>query len=131
MTTREFNKLIESGEAQVLTLSKARQLIGKTIIWSYFGYKYNGQEVFESQISEIISEYERASREEVNGFVSRAAQWESWMPAHKLQATKDRFVIMDNDKYTCMFCDTKEGFFKEPTFACSDADREVYFIIKK
>lgn len=131
MTTKEFNKLIDNGEAQVLTLTKAQTLIGQKIIWTYFGYAANEQEVFESEISEIITEYERASRESAKGFASRAAEWESWMPAKRLQHTKERMVIMSNNKYTGIFCDTNDGYFDEPTFVCSDSDREVFFIVKR
>lgn len=130
MTTQEFNRLIKSGEAQFLTLAKARELMGKTIIWTYFGYVGNHQQVYESEITEIISEYEMASREDMKGYASRAAYWESYMSADRLQETKDRLEIIDKGKWTYMFCETKVRFWDEPTFVCSDSDRPVFFIVK-
>lgn len=130
MKAAEFNELIKSGKAHFLTLAKARELMGKTIIWTYFGYAGNHQQVYESEITEIISEYERASREDMEGYASRADYWESYMSAEKLQETKDRLEIIDKGECTYMFCETKATFWDEPTFVCSDSDRPVFFIVK-
>lgn len=131
MTVSEFIKKIDNGEAKVLTLAAARQLIGKTIEWMYFGYHLNPLHVGKTTISQILSEYEIAQKEKMERFANRAEYWESYMSAEKLQEKKETLEIVDErGRNTCIVCHPESvSLYKELTFTCSDADREVYFIV--
>lgn len=131
MTTKEFNQKIKDGEAKVLTLEAAKELKGKTIFWTYFGYEHNQQVILENKVGDIISELDYAENEPLDGWKSRADYWRSYMSAEKLQKCKDTLMLLDADgQSTYMYCYLYSEFFDEPTFTCSDEDRCVYYIVK-
>ena len=131
MTTQEFNQKIESGEAKVLTLEKAKSLIGKTIFWTYFGYRGNQQDVYETTIGNILSDMQYNETQPLKGWSSRAEYWCSYMNKRQLDEVNNTLLIVDaNNNNTFMYCHLIESCFDEPTFTCSDADRCVFYIEK-
>lgn len=128
MTTKEFMQKIESGAAKVLTLEAARELKGKHILYMYFGF--SPSKVAEMTIGDIVSEYELASRKPMEGYDSRADYWEKKCPKYANES-KEKLVLLnadgeDRDHIYCHGDSTK--WFDVPTFTCSDADREVYYM---
>lgn len=130
MTTQEFNKKIETGEAKVLTLDMAKKLKGKKIIWTYFGY--NPQRIYEMVVGDIISEYDYCKTEPCDGYPSRSAYWDAILSPERIKALKETYIILDeNNKFTTYMYMYSTFFeiFDEPTFTCSDSDRPVFFLI--
>lgn len=130
ISTEDFNRLLKNGQAKVLTLDAAKALKGKRIAWTFFGY--NPQTVSETRIGTITSAFALASRDKVEVFKNRAEEWLSWMSEEKIRETQGHYIILDeNGHNTYMNCYTHgigSDIFDEPTFTCSDADREVYYI---
>lgn len=119
MKTSEFFKKIKNGEAKALTVDIATQMIGKTIHYMYFGYPANKIAVKKCTISEIISEADFVHRTEPERF-------NSWTPDMKKSASR-HLVIISNGENTFIRYNIDFNYFDEPTFTCSDGDREVYF----
>ena len=130
MEVKEFIEAIESGKAQVLTLENIKGLIGKKVYTLYFGDRANYNEVRTFVFGEIISEWDYAGRTEIDGYPSQQAWWEVYMTEEKKKRAKENVWVLDeNGKNTYIKCEANNPFYKEPTFICSDSDREVYFIV--
>lgn len=131
MDYKDFNKKIESKEAKVLTLDAAKSLKGKRIVWTYFGYGKNEQQVYESIIGDIVSALDYQETQPCEGFASRADSWRSFMSPEELQKEKETLYLIDkNGKDTYMRCHSEwKNYFRFPTFTCSDVDREVYYLV--
>lgn len=113
---------------KILTLNEAQQLIGKTIRTVYFGYKgQDGEDMF--TVGKILSQYDIAASEPMEGYSSRAAYWDSYMNEYQLKQKHTNYNIMTSEgRNTFIVCHTEiYNYFETPTFTCSDADREVYF----
>lgn len=129
MTTKEFNKKIENGEAKVLTLEDAKSLKGKKIMWTYFGYYANEQEIFETKVGDIVSEMDYYETQPMEGYKSRAEYWRSYMSKRQLDEVKNTLILLDSDNnMTYIKCHLNSVFFEEDTFTCSDEDRCVYYM---
>ena len=131
ITVKKFIECIDNGEAQVLTVEKAKALKGKRIYWMYFGYEGNENSVNEMTVGDIVTQYEYNKSQPMKGYPSRTAYWESYMTNEKLQDIKDILVLLDVDgTNNYIYASTgRNNFFDEPTFTCSDADRSVFFMI--
>lgn len=130
MTTKEFTEKIENGEAKVLTLDAAKRLKGKKIAWMYFGYEHNSNQVSTMVVGDIVSKMAYAETEPLKGYNSRAEYWRSYMSPEKLKEAEETLYLLDSKgvySYIFLFSSFMD-FFDEPTFTCSDADREVYYI---
>lgn len=127
----EMREAVKNETAQILTLDKAKELKGKKIRTIYFGYRgQNGVDEF--IVGEIISslDYERTQKLNDGKFSNRAEYWESYMSFENLDAEKTTLKLISEDgrdTYISAHC-KYSNHFNEPTFTCSDADREVYFI---
>ena len=129
MTKKEFIQKIDSGEAKVLTIEAANLLKGHRIAWMYFGYEGNEDVVEEMVVGDIFSEFDYNKTQPFEGYTSRAAYWMSCMTAAKLAETKERLLLTNAEgESTHIFCEPKSPLYDEPTFCCSDVDREVYYI---
>lgn len=130
MDTQEFIKKIENGEAKVLTVEVAKSLKGKRIAWMYFGYRENLNTVEELTVGDIVSELDYQETQPLRGYKSKADYWRSYMTPRQLDEAKTKLLLL-NDKgenvYICAY-PVYDNYFEEPTFTCSDADREVYYI---
>ena len=122
-TIEEMKNLVAGGNAQELTLALAETMRGKEISTIYFGYA--GQDGVDNfTVGEIVSEYEIASKEEMAGYPSRAAYWESYMTPKQLTETKCKLVLLTAEgRNTQIKC-----YANESVFWCSDSDRHVYFV---
>lgn len=130
MTVKEFIQKIDNGEAKVLTVEAAKELRGKTIKWMYFGYEGNYNAVEEMVVGNIVSEWDYYKTQPCEGYDSRTAYWETYMDESRINSLKNTMLLLDEEGNNSFIrCYPKgESFFKVPTFTCSDADREVYYI---
>lgn len=129
MNVKEFIKKIDKGEAKVLTVELAKELNGKVIDWMYFGYEGNQNHVYRMLVGEIVSEWEYYKTQPCDGYESRTAYWKTYMNEDRIRSLKNTLLLLDSEGKPRMSCyPAWESFYKEPTFTCSDADREVYFI---
>lgn len=99
MTTFEFIKKINNGEAKVLTVEAAKGIKGKKINWMYFGYQANTNVVNTTIVGDIKGGENRLELLDIKG-----------MP-------------------TYMYAHLDSKYYSESTFTCSDSDREVYYIV--
>ena len=131
MTKSEFIKKVENGEAKVLTVEAARKLKGKTILWMYFGYSGNENEVRKMRVGDIVSELGYYSKQPCEGYASRAEYWKSYMTEEQLKEKENTLLLLDEEGKNQFIRAHKESdLFDKPTFTCSDADREIYYIRK-
>lgn len=118
---------------QVLTLEKAKTLIGKTIAVTNREYKANSPHVRTGKFLSIESEWDLASKEDLshafNGkWATRQDYWASYMTEKEVKRMKERLVLVSNEN-RCGVCELDNSYFSEPTFFGSDADREIYYVI--
>ena len=127
ITPQVFIEKIKTGEAKVLTVKAAEQLKGKRIAWFYFGNPSNEFQVFQMVVGDIVSKFDYYSTQPCEGYTSRAAYWQSYMSGERLLETQRTLMLLEeNGSDPCVYC--HQNLYKEPTFTCSDADREVYYI---
>ena len=131
MEVKDFVKKIDNGEAKVLTVEAAKELRGKTIEWMYFGYEGNQNQVERMVIGDIVSEWDYYKTQSCDGYKNRTDYWESFMDERRINSLKNTLMLLDNEgKTSFLRCYPKgESFFKEPIFTCSDADRNVYYVV--
>lgn len=130
-TLKEMRELHAKNKLQVLTAALAKKLIGKKISTLYFGYSgQDGVDTF--TIGSIISKYDIAKGQEIEGYPNRAAYWASYMKPYQLDEVKSTDCIITTEgRNTNITCLKNSRYFDEDTFTCSDADRCVYFIIEE
>lgn len=127
---------INNHQAPHLTVEVAKQLKGRRIASMYFGY--NGQDGYNDfVIGDVVSEYdyyqnlkEEHFQESSSKYKNRTEYWESYMSNEQILIRKHTMILLDENysnrlHYYAYNC----GFFEEPTFTCSDADRVVFFIL--
>ena len=118
---------------QVLTLEIAKQLKGKTIATTHPVYRANTATVTEFVVGEIISEWDLAAKNvDAKNFPQGNQQlyWASYMSEDRIQEAKNTLVLLAEDgNNNYIRCHIGSGYFPEPTFTCSDADREVYYVV--
>lgn len=128
---QSMREAVNNGTAKVLTIEIAKTLIGKKIRTIYFGYR--GQDgVDEFVVSGIISEldYQRTQPIDDDMFANRAEYWESYMNSRQLDEKSTILKLMGINGYNpCIQAHCKyDNYFDEPTFTCSDADRQVFYV---
>lgn len=131
METKEFIEKIETKEAKVLTVEKAKELKGKRIAYMYFGYHGNENTVEEMVVGNIISSLDYEEIQPLSGYKSRAAYWRSYMNEKQLREKMDTLLLLEeNGNNPFIYAYTGEGnLFEVPTFTRSDADRKVYYYV--
>ena len=124
METKEFIEAIENGKAQVLTVAKAQELKGKSIHWMYIGDSANYNEVNNMVVGDITTEYDYYAKND--------AERLNRMSEERITEAKGIKILLDSEgKWNYLRAYTgASSCFKEDTFTCSDADRQVYFIEK-
>lgn len=123
MTT---NQIFEGN--QVLTLAIAKTLIGKVIAITNCEHKSNRPSVRKFKLTGIISEYEVAQQTPSEGYESQAEYWEKRVPEAVKRGKNNLMLIGEGDKPYAT-CSLVGGFYPEPTFFGSDADREIYYMV--
>lgn len=125
-------QIFEKG--QLLTLAVAKTLIGKRIICTSPEYRHNTPHVLEFTIGSLMSEWDAYGPNGIEKdynygqFSNRQEYWESYMTKEQKDARKNTIVLIGTDgewKYKC----SPDGYFPEPTFTGSDADRPVSFMV--
>lgn len=112
---------------QVLTLAIAKTLIGKRLAITNAEYKYNTPSVRTFTLDSIQSEWDLAAKEPLEGYASRQDYWEQKL-SYRIDRFKNRLKLVAADEPYAT-CELESGFFNEPTFFGSDADREIYYVI--
>lgn len=97
METKEFIEKIETKEAKVLTVEKAKKLKGKRIAYMYFGYHGNENTVEEMVVGNIISSLDYEETQPLNGYESRAAYWRSYMNEKQLRKKMDTLLLLEEN----------------------------------
>lgn len=131
ITLQDFVAKIETGEAKVLTLEAAKKLKGKRIAWFYMGYQGNKNTVGEMIVGDVVGYFDFYKTQPCGEFASMADYWLSYMDSEKIENLKNDLVLLDgNGNNTYVYCHhhSYPALFKEPTFTCSDVDREVYYL---
>lgn len=127
---KNTSKIFAAG--QVLTLEVAKSLKGKKIATTHPVYKANKATVTEFVVGEIISEWDLAAKNiDAANFPQGNQQlyWASYMSEDRINEAKTTLVLLAADgTNNYIRCHTDSGYFDEPTFTCSDADREVYYV---
>jgi len=97
---KDFIEKINNGEAKILTVESAKSLKGKSIKWMYFGYKANFNVVQTTVVGDIVED------------------------------GKNRLELLDSKGMpTYIYAHLDSKIYEEPTFTCSDSDREVYYLL--
>lgn len=135
MTVQDFIKHIESGKAKVLTLEAAKNLIGKTIVWFYYSDPANYGSVEETTIGRVINEVDyyvnvMGVDDAHPNYPNHYEFLKAKVPHLAKEAEQNTIILDENNQPTYIVCYGGYSFFDEPTFTCSDADREVYYIEK-
>ena len=82
-------------------------------------------------IGDIVSELEYYSTQPCEGYASRAEYWKSYMTEEQLKEKENTLLLLDEEGKNQFIRAHKESdLFDKPTFTCSDADREIYYIRK-
>ena len=133
-TLQEMKKIVDLGEAKLLTIEAARELKGKKIQTIHFGYAHqDGTDEFVVGDITTEMEYYRNLKEECfpdqHGNRNRAEYWESYMTASQLKRKRERLILLREDgTSTSIFYDPAEDYDKNEVFSCSDIDRWVFYI---
>ena len=117
-------------DMKVLTVKKAQELVGKTVRWTYIPYKFNEQIYEITLIGGIVKESDWAKTQPCNGYDSRWDYWIKELQKDAERAENTLLLLDDNGETTGIkaYCGKYDMFgYPEPTFTCSDADREVYY----
>ncbi len=121
----EMRELYSNDKLEILTLEKAKELIGKRIQTIFFGYA--GQDRADDFIiGEIISSYDFAKRKPFHNedFKNRAEYWDS-MDNGTAKRAKEELIILRSDGSETYI--TKHPY--NEAFSGNDADRFVSFRI--
>lgn len=122
---------------QVLTLAKAKQLIGKKLAITNPEYKGNYPSVRIFTLGSIESEWDLAAKEDMSHtddgkYPTRQDYWATMSEGYTEKFKNNLKLVGDNNSDDGIFatCDLKDKWtFKEPTFFGSDSDREIYYIV--
>lgn len=120
---------------KVLTLSIAKTLVGKKLACTNPEYKYNTPSKSEFVLTDIVTEWDDAKKREYpkvdeskyTQYLNYQDYWASYFSAERIEQSKNT-LLLQTETGTIYKCELNNGYFSEPTFYGSDADREVYFI---
>jgi hypothetical protein len=117
---------------QVLTVEKAKQLIGKRIAITNIEYRGNKPDVRIFTVSGFESEWDLAAKRAYPEakFENFQQYWASYMTVSQITEQRARLALL-NEEGSAMaiaYTDLAYSFYPEPTFFGSDADREIFFL---
>ena len=124
ITLEQFNKL----EAKVLTLKAAKEMLGKTILYTYPGCSENRQAVYEMTISKIVTEHEYAETQPMSGYESQAQYWDERLPKLAKESLNRYLILDENGNSYGVVCECRKALGEDSPFWCGDEFDHVYFV---
>lgn len=122
----DAKEIFEKGD--VLTLSKARALEGKTILVTSREYKANEPQVRKVGV-ELLTSWDNAKgNTSYPGYANQQECWEHLMTSRQIEQEKQTYILKDEAGSITAKCLPENPYFSEPTFVGSDEDREIYFV---
>ena len=112
----------------VLTLAKAKQMLGKTILVTNREYEANKAQVRRVKVELITSWDDAKNDESASGYANRQEYWRSFMTSQQIAIEKSTYILKDELGNRTATCLPDNPYFSEPTFFGSDEDREIYFV---
>lgn len=114
---------------QVLTVAIATELKGKRIATTSAEYRCNKPTVKIFVVGEMMTEWDCAAQSINNqgNFKTRQDYWRSYMTDKQVNDRQNTILLLNNEGKR-IYSAHKSGFYSEPTFSGSDADREVYYV---
>ena len=112
----------------VLTLTKAKQMLGKTILVTNREYEANKAQVRRVKVELIASWDDAKNDESASGYANRQEYWRSFMTSQQIDKEKHTYILKDELGNRTATCLPDNPYFSEPTFFGSDEDREIYFV---
>lgn len=112
----------------VLTLAKAKQMLGKTILVTNSEYEANKAQVRRVKVELITSWDDAKNDESALGYANRQEYWRSFMTSQQIDTEKHTYILKDELGNRTATCLPDNPYFSEPTFFGSDEDREIYFV---
>ena len=115
---------------QVLTVAKAKELLGITIAATSSEYRMNTPHVSIFVVGKMISEWDYAEKREYPNekYDNFQQYWKSYMTKEQIDAMQSKLILFSSKGETMFRAYTKNGSFETPTFFGSDSDREVYYV---
>lgn len=114
---------------QVLTLAKAKTLVGQKVVTTSPVYELNVPHVDEFRIAGIESTWDFAAKIEKDGYVNLQEYWKTFMSPSRIEDEKRRLALVSEEGEDMFSCDPHNTYFEEPTFSGSDSDRPVYYVL--
>lgn len=115
-------------QSNVLTLAKARQMVGKAILVTNAEYGGNTPKVRRVKVELITSWDDAKNDESAPGYANRQEYWLSFMTPQQIAIEKSSYILKDEIGNRTATCLPDNPYFSEPTFFGSDEDREIYFV---
>lgn len=118
---------------QLLTLTVAKTLIGKTISVTNNEYSANTPSVRTGKVLDIKSQWDLANEEDYTGidpkYATRQEYWKSYMSKKQVEEMQNSLTLIGDNQLNAG-CDVKSTWYDEPTFYGSDADRAIYYVVE-
>lgn len=132
MKTTEITTKEIFSKGQVLTLAKAKEMVGKTIAITSPEYRANTPDVRIFTIAKFQTKWDWAAEQPYcnEKFKNYQEYWQSYMKPEQIEKEKSNLLLIDTEGKVRAGAETNlsRSFYNEPTFTGSDADREVYYI---
>lgn len=127
MTTKEI-----FAANQILTLTVAKTLIGKTISVTNSEYSANTPSVRTGKVLDIKSKWDLANEDDYTSidpkYATRQEYWKSYMTEKQIADMQNALVLI-GDKQLNAVCDARQWGNTEPYFYGSDEDRPIVYIV--
>lgn len=124
-----MNKIMNAKELmdlnQILTLEKAKELEGKTLVITSSEYRAN-QPYLRTVVVKIQTEWEWAATNPCEGYANRQEYWAKSLPK-RVEDFKQQYVLIDTTGNHAATCILQNPYFDIPVFTGSDIDRPVYY----
>lgn len=132
MKTTEITTNEIFAKGQVLTLAKAKEMVGRTIAITSPEYRANTPDVRIFTIAKFQPKWEwSAEQHYINDkFKTQQEYLKSYMSPEQIEQEKSELLLIDTEGKIRSRAEMNldRSFYFEPTFTGSDADREVYYI---
>ena len=124
ITLDQFNK----NEVKALTINAAKDLLCKTILYTYPGCSENRQAVYEMTIAKLVTEHEYAETQPMDGFESQAQYWDEKLPKLAKESLSRYLILDENGNSYGVVCEYRKALGESSPFWCGDEFDHVYFV---